>query len=70
MQRNESSSARNTVKPGIRVEVTDGMAVGYVGKVKERWGRDWADDVSLWVVTFDGLIRQRVLRADYLKVLP
>lgn len=70
MQPNEVPSARNSVKPGVRVEVIDGMALGAIGKVRQAWGRDFAAGIPLWLVTFDGLIRQRVLREDYLRVRP
>jgi hypothetical protein len=54
----------------VRVEVTNGMALGAIGKVKAAWGRDWQQGEALWVIGFDGLIRQRVIRESYLRVLP
>jgi hypothetical protein len=46
------------------------MACGAIGKVRQAWGRDFESGDPLWLVTFDGLIRQRVLRESYLRVLP
>ncbi len=46
------------------------MARGRIGVVRERWRGDWAAGVPLWRVTFvDELVRDRILRADYLRVL-
>lgn len=67
MQGHESHTS---LKPGVSVEVTGGMARGAIGRIKEQWPRPFSRDIRQWLVTFDGLIPQRVLREDYLKVLP
>ncbi len=64
------SAALPSLGPGVRVEIVNGAAKGAIGKVKARWRGDWANGVSLWLVGFDGLIPQRVIRADYLQPVP
>jgi hypothetical protein len=55
---------------GARVVITGGLAVGKEGIVLERWPRDINGRIAQWVVQSHDLVRKRVIRADYLRVLP
>lgn len=71
MQSNEVPSGKNTVKPGVHVEVTDGLAKGKRGIVREAGPLEWDEGTPMWRVRFtDELVRDRILRQDYLRVLP
>lgn len=54
---------------GARVIITAGMAHGVQGVVLERWPRD-IGKIAQWVVGSSDLVRKRVVRADFLRVLP
>lgn len=53
---------------GVRVEITGGLAHGKRGVVLERWPRG-IGSIAQWVIGSDDLVRRRVIRSDYLKVL-
>lgn len=58
--------------PGVPVEVVQGLAVGRRGVVIEKWAQHFGrgHGPAMWRVGFrEELIRDRILRGDFLKVL-
>lgn len=55
---------------GVKVRITAGAAVGKEGIVFAPWPRYWERGVPLWIIRSDDLVRQRIIRADYLQVCP
>ncbi len=58
--------------PGVRVVITQGLAAGKIGVVIEKWASHFGRGVgpAMWRISSDDLVRTRILRADYLKVIP
>ncbi len=60
-----------TLKPGVKVVVTQGLAVGIeavvVGRFSQHFGR--SSGPAMWRIQSNDLVRDRVLRADWLKVI-
>lgn len=59
------------VKPGVKVIVTQGLAAGIeavvVEKFAEHYARDWGP--AMWRVRSSDLVRDRILREDWLRVV-
>lgn len=55
--------------PGVKVRITAGAAVGKEGVVFAPWPRYWERGVPLWIIRSDDLVRQRIIRADYLEAI-
>jgi hypothetical protein len=55
--------------PGVRVQITAGMAAGVVGVIASRWPRNFGGEPQ-WVVASEDLTRKRVVRDAYLRVVP
>lgn len=54
--------------PGVHVVVTQGLAAGVEGVVVAEWPRHFhRGGPRMWVVRSQDLVRQRILRADWLR---
>lgn len=59
------------IAKGVRVRVTQGLAAGVEGVVIDRWhDLGGKPRVEQWRVQSADLVRDRVLREDWLEVLP
>lgn len=65
----ETGSTASGLKIGARVRIVAGQAAGVEGVIVERWPSNFGGEPQ-WVVASGDLVRKRVLRADYLAVLP
>lgn len=60
-----------SITKGARVRVTQGLAAGVVGVVIDRWhDLGGKPKVRQWRVQSEDLVRDRVLREDWLEVVP
>lgn len=65
----QTGSSTIPYKKGDAVRITNGLAKGVEGHILELWPTK-AGGVRQWVVVSGDLVRRRVLREDYLEVLP
>ena len=58
--------------PGVRVRITAGLAAGVEAVVVARWEGIFQHrtKVAQWRLRSDDLVRDRVIREDFLEVLP
>jgi len=64
----KSAELGSVVKEGVRVRIRYGLAAGIEAVVIGRWHS--FGKVPAWRVRSDDLVRDRVLREDFLEVLP
>ena len=64
-----SDDARPKLAPGVRVRVTCGLAQGVEAVVIDRW-HSLFGKIRQWRIRSNDLVRDRVIREDYLEVLP
>lgn len=62
--------SRPQFAPGVRVRIICGPAKGIEGVIAERWPIVFERGCPSWLVESDDLIRKRVMRADFLEVVP
>ncbi len=66
----EDENTRCRLAIGRKVRIIRGLAVGVEGVVIERWATHFGDQqIALWRIGSNDLVRSRVMRADHLEVI-